>query len=113
MNPKEYAEKAITIDPLYSNPLGLFSPENSGTVSFQWDYPEPKEGGVALFSGPRGEYNGGIDWPANKLRTGIAEMIESVAEDCISVIAGLEDVDGETNSKIANAIRKHFEIEVH
>lgn len=108
MNPKTYAEKAVTIHTLFWNPE--VKVEEAGTVCFGYGYPEPKTG-VALFSGPRGAVNDGIDWPAGKLRKGIADLIEHVAEDCIFVIADIEGISSETQSAIATSIRRHFQIE--
>lgn len=110
MNPKDYAEKAITIEPLFWNqdvPL-----EEAADVTLRSGYPEPMYG-VVLYGGRRGDTDGGIDWGAKHLRRGFAELIEHVAEDCISIVDNLEGVDEESRAKIAKAIRRHFEIEAH
>ncbi len=111
MNPKEYAEKAVTIDSLFWNPGGKIDVKDAGTVGFSYGYPEPRPGGVALWSGPRGHFNDGIDWPVGKLREGIAQLIEHVAEDCISVVSNLDAVSSDAKAAITTAIRRHFEIE--
>jgi hypothetical protein len=110
MNPKDYAEKAITIEKLFFSPETPI--EEAADVCLRSGYPEPKYG-VVLYGGRRGEVNGSIDWGVDHLRRGIAEIIESVAEDCISVVSQLNDIPDEARSKIANAIRQHFEIENH
>jgi hypothetical protein len=110
MNPKEYAEKAIHLSPItLRKDLSI---DEAAALVFRGGYPEPQYG-VDLFYSHRGDANNGIDWPLKHLRRGFAELIENVAEDCVSVVANLEDVDEGTKTKIAAAIRNHFEIVVH
>lgn len=108
MNPKDYAQKAVTIDQLDFHPEVDVS--ESATVAFRFGYPIPKTG-VSLFSGPRGRVNAGIDAPADQLRNGIAELIVSVAEDCISVASGI--LSDEDQVRITKAIRNRFEIRLN
>lgn len=110
MSPEEYAEKAIEITPLaYRQDVPI---EEAADVIIRFGYPEPKTG-VTIFAGKRGMTNYGIDWGVKYLRKGISELIEHVAEDCISVVNNLADVDDETKAVIAKAIRARFEIVVH
>jgi len=110
MNPEEYAQKAITIEELMFRrniDIGL-----AGSVVLRSGYPEPVYG-VTLFEGNRGDSNGGIDWPANHLRRGIADLIRHVADDCISVINRDEGLDDDVKLRLEQAIHEHFEMIVH
>ena len=107
MNPKEYAEKMITVEPLFWKPDTPL--EEAADVTLRSGYPEPKYG-VVLYGDPRGDANGGIDWGVKQLRRGIADLIEHVAEDCISIVQSQSELDEEVREKIAKAIRTHFEI---
>lgn len=108
MNPKEYAEKAITIDPLAFHPEVDIS--EAATVAIRSGYPVPRYG-VTLYSGKRGRVNDGIDWGVDHLRKNIAELIINVAEDCITVTSDI--LDEATQNRIASAIRGHFEIRLN
>jgi hypothetical protein len=108
MNPTEYANKMITVDPL------AFQPEvpitEAATVAVRWGYPEPRYG-VTLYSGKRGRTNDGIDWGVDHLRQNIADLIVNVAEDCISITS--EVLDSDIHAKVASLIRNHFEIRIN
>src|SRR2546426_8125538 len=106
MNPQNYAEQAITVEP--ANPTPWFSPQGLFAVVLRFGYPVP-ERGAELFYGPRGKVNGTLDMPVLQLQSFLAETIENVAEDCISVLSGLR-LDEPTHARIVSAIRKHFEI---
>ena len=108
MNPKEYAQTAISARP--ANPTPWFKPNGLFAVVLRSGYPTP-ERGAELFYGPRGKVNGTIDNPIQQLQSFLAETIENVAEDCISVVADL-NLDETTQSRIALSIRRHFEIEI-
>lgn len=110
MNPEEYAAKAITIDPLmFDQSVDI---NEAGTVVLRFGYPQPGSG-VALLAGPRGEVNGSIDFPADRLREWAAALIRNVAEDCISVVKQTDGIDGEAKLKLERAIQRHFEMLVH
>jgi hypothetical protein len=111
MNREEFAEKAITIEQL-SFRQDVSISEAADVCLRLSQYPEPRYG-VTIYSGPRGDTNGGIDWGVRHLRRGIAGLIEFVAEDCVSVVNNLDGVDTETRQAIAKAIRAHFEILPH
>lgn len=110
MNPAQYAEEAVTIKPASPTP---WLPNTTGVFALvlRFGYPTPGAG-AELFHGPRGRVNGTLDVPADQLRDFLAQTIESVAEDCISVVDSL-DIDYHAKSRVAEAIRQHFELAAH
>lgn len=104
MNPEAYARKVVTAEPASSAP-GFFA------VVIRSGYPIPQYG-VEIFIGPRGKVSNSIDWSVDRLQDFVADTVESVAEECASVVAEL-NLDEVTRNRIANAIRRHFEIDVH
>ena len=110
MNPKEYAEKAIHLGQItLRQDLPI---EEAAALVLRTGYPEPQYG-VELFASHRGNANNGIDWPMRHLRKAFAQLIENVAEDCISLIEGMPEIDSAFQQKAASAIREHFEIKVN
>jgi hypothetical protein len=110
MNPLKYAEQAITVEPAMPTPWlrdvqGLFA-----LALHSQGYPTPERGGAVLFYGPTGKVNNTLDVPAQQLRTFLAETIERVAEDCISVLSQAH-LEEDVYARVSTAIRRHFEIE--
>lgn len=110
MNPLKYAKMAITVEPAMPTPWlrntqGLFE-----LVLHSQGYPTPERGGAILFYGPTGKVNGTLDGPAQQLKTFLAETIERVVEDCISVLHHTP-LDEDVFTEVSRAIRRHFEIE--
>lgn len=104
VNPDDFATKAVEVT---KHPKLDYTQTGDVTVRL-WHYPDPGSG-VALYTGPRGESEGGIDWGVDRLREGIANLVTFVYQDCVAVVSELDGIDADSKQRIVRAIQDHFE----
>jgi len=104
MNINEYVAKAIHLG---ESEMPRIPFDQAAALVVRYGFPEPQYG-TNIIVAPRGHEFNGIDNALERLRDFTVSLIETVINDCISVVSEIGTISDDDRKKVIDTIRARY-----